>query len=108
MKNLSSPSQNVLPKIILLPHLKKMSIPLKRGTSITPPPHLYPNHHAPDVFLSFQFPILKKNDNTQLCTGKIRAIPSNNIENRSRIIKQTIINYDHKISVHYKLSPTVK
>ena len=35
---------------------------LKRGTSITPPPlpHLYPNHHAPDVFLSFQFPLLKK------------------------------------------------
>ena len=45
--------------------------PLERGTSITPPPpHLYPNHHAPDVFLSFQFPLLKKTDNAQLCTGK--------------------------------------
>ena len=36
--------------------------PLKRGTSITPPPYLYPNHHVPDVFLSFQFPLLKKTD----------------------------------------------
>ena len=60
-----------------------MSIPLKRRTLITPPPpHLYPNHYAPDVFLSFQFPLLKKTDNAQLCTGKIKAIPSNNIENR--------------------------
>ena len=33
--------------------------PLKIGTSITPHPHLYPNYHAPDVFLSFRFPLLK-------------------------------------------------
>ena len=40
---------------------EQMSIPLKRITSITPPPppHLYPNHHAPDVFLS-NFLYLKK------------------------------------------------
>ena len=60
-----------------------MLIPLKRRTLITPPPlpsHLYPNHHAPDV--SFQLPLLKKTDNAQLCTGKIEAIPGNNIENR--------------------------
>ena len=64
-----------------------MSIPLIRRTLITPPPppHLYPNHHAPDVFLSFQFTLvftLKKTDNAQLCTGKIETINSNNIENR--------------------------
>ena len=51
-----------------------MSISLKRRTSITLPPppllHLYPNNHAPDVFLSFHFLYLKITDNTQLCTGK--------------------------------------
>ena len=48
-----------------------MSIPLKRRTSITTSPlHLYPYHHALDVFLSFQSPLLKKKpDNAQLCTG---------------------------------------
>ena len=57
-----------------------------------PPPHLYPNHHAPDGFFPSNFFYLKKSDNAQLCTGKIRAIHSNNIENRPCIIKQTIIN----------------
>ena len=57
-----------------------MSIPLKRKTLIT---HLYPNFHDTDIFLSFQFPLFKiKPDNAQLCTGKIVAIPSKNIENR--------------------------
>ena len=74
-----------------------MSIPLKRRTLTTPSP-FNPTHHAPDVFLSFQFPLLKKTDNAQLCTGKIEAIPSNNIENRRSQIK---------ISVHYTLSPAV-
>ena len=56
---------------------------MKRGTLITPPPpHLHPNHHAPDVCLSFQFPLLKKTDNAQLFTGKISTIYGNNIENR--------------------------
>ena len=67
------------------PPPEKMSISLKRKTSITPPPPIfiiYPNQHASDVFLSFQFPLLKKTDNAQLCTGKIEAITSNNIENR--------------------------
>ena len=49
-----------------------MSIPLKRRTSI--PPHVDPNHHASDVFRSFQFPLLKQPDNAQLCTGKNEAI----------------------------------
>ena len=69
-----------LTKNYSVPPPEKNVNPLKRGTSITPPPpppppHLYHKHHAPDVFLSFQFPLLKKNDNAQLCrpTGKIRA-----------------------------------
>ena len=52
-------------KNYITPSPKYMSNPLKRRTLIThpthpPPPHLYPNHHAPDVFRSFQFPLLKK------------------------------------------------
>ena len=82
LKSLSSPSQNVLPKIILLPHLNKCQSLEKKNLNHPPPPHLYPNHHAPDVFLSFQFCLLKKTDNAQLCTGKIDAIPRNNIESR--------------------------
>ena len=49
-------------KIILLPHLNKCLIvyPLekKKLNHPSPPPHLYPNHHAPDVFISFQSPLL--------------------------------------------------
>ena len=60
-------------KNYITPPPEKNVNPLKRGTSITPLPHLYLNHHAPDVFLSFQFPLLKKTDNAQLCTGKIGA-----------------------------------
>ena len=52
-------------KNYITPSPDQMSIPLKIKTSITPHPpplpHLYPNHHAPDVFLSFQFPLLKNN-----------------------------------------------
>ena len=56
--------------------------PLEKRNINHPHPHLYPNHHAPDVFLSFQFPLLKKKTaNAQLCTGKIIA-HSNSIENR--------------------------
>ena len=41
-------------KKYITPSPEKMSIPLKRETSITPPPpYLYPNHHAQDIFLSF-------------------------------------------------------
>ena len=46
-------------KNYITPPPEKNVNPIKRGTSNTPPPpHLYPNHHAPDVFLSFQFPLL--------------------------------------------------
>ena len=51
-------------KNYITPSPEQMSISLKIRTSITPPPtppHLYPYHHAPDVFLSFQFPLLKNN-----------------------------------------------
>ena len=59
-------------KIILLSHQKKCQ-PLEKRNLNHPPPYLYLNHHTPCVFLSFQFPLLKKTDNAQLCTGKIRA-----------------------------------
>ena len=53
------PFPKCLTKNYITPSPEQMSIPLKRRISITPPPpHLYPNHHAPDVFLSFQFPLL--------------------------------------------------
>ena len=49
-------------KNYITPPPEKILISLKRKISITPPPlpHLYPNHHAPDVFLFFQVPLLKK------------------------------------------------
>ena len=50
-------------KNYITPPPEKNVNPLKRGTSITPPPYLYSNHHSPDVFLSFQFPSVKKTDN---------------------------------------------
>ena len=40
--------------------LKKIENPLLNPLNHPPPPHLYPNHYAPDVFLSFQFPLLEK------------------------------------------------
>ena len=66
---MSSHSQNVLPKVVLLPHLNKCQSPWKEESQSPPPPsHLYPNHHAPDDFLSFQFLLIKKKtDNAQLC-----------------------------------------
>ena len=67
------PFSKCLTKNYITPPLGKNVNPLKIETAITLHPHLYPNHHAPDVFLSFQFPLLKKTDNAQLCTGKIRA-----------------------------------
>ena len=60
-------------KNYITPPPEKNINPLKRGTSITPPPCIYPHQHAPDVFLFSQFPLLNKTDNAQLCTGKIRA-----------------------------------
>ena len=73
-------------KNYITPSPEKMSIPLKKKPQSAPHspnhPHLYPNNHAPDVFLSFHFLYLKLTDNTQLCTGKIGIIPSNNTENR--------------------------
>ena len=45
-------------KNYITPSPEEMSIPLKRRNSITlPPPHLYPNHHAPDVNSFFPNPI---------------------------------------------------
>ena len=54
-------------KIILLPHLNGEPVnPLeKKNVNHPPPPFI---SHAPDVFLSFQFPLLKKTDNAQLCS----------------------------------------
>ena len=82
MKNLSSPSQNVLPKNYTTPPPEKVSIPLKRRSSITPPPSYIPITTLQMFFSLSNFFYLKKPDNAQLCTGKIEAIPSNNIEDR--------------------------
>ena len=47
-------------KNYITPPPEKISIPLKRRTSITSTPHLYANRHAPNVFISFQFLYLRK------------------------------------------------
>ena len=72
-------------KNYITPSPEYMSIPLKRRTLITPlpPPPIYIpiTTLRMGLFLS-DFHYLKKTDNAQLCTGKIDAISSNNIENR--------------------------
>ena len=62
------------------------------------PPHLYSNHHASDVYLSFQFPIVKKTDNEQLSrsTGTIRAILEKYLEQTVNIIR-----HNHKKKLVY-------
>ena len=71
-------------KNYITPPTEKNVNPLEKRNLNHPLPPIYtPYHHAPDVFLFFQFPLLKKTDNAQLCrpTGKIRA-HRNNIDNR--------------------------
>ena len=48
-------------KNYITPPPEKNVNPLKRGTPADhPPPHLYPNHHSPDVFFPSNFLYLKK------------------------------------------------
>ena len=71
------PSQNVLPKIILLPHLNKCQSPSKQEPqSPTPPPPIYiPITTLRMFFFLSNFLYLKITDKAQLCTGKIGIIP---------------------------------
>ena len=60
------------------------SIPLKIRTAIPPPPppFISQSPRSGCFFFISNFLYLKITDNAQLCTGKIRIIPSSNIENR--------------------------
>ena len=47
-----------------------------------PPPFISQSPRSGCFFFISNFLYLKITDNAQLCTGKIRIIPSSNIENR--------------------------
>ena len=74
------PSSKYLSKNYIPPSPEKFPITFKKShTPIYIP--ISPCTLLMFFFLS-NFLYLKKNDNAQLCTDKIEAIPSNNIENR--------------------------
>ena len=57
-------------KNFITPSPEKMSNPLKRKNSITPPPLFISQSPRSGCFLFFPISFtLKKNDNAQLCTG---------------------------------------
>ena len=68
--------------MIFVPQLKISQSPRKEEPQSPPPPTIYPNHHAQDVYLSFQFPLLKKTLTMRnFVLVNLKQYP-NNIENR--------------------------
>ena len=53
-----------------------------RNPPTPPPPFISQSPRSGCFFFISNFLYLKITDNAQLCTGKIRIIPSSNIENR--------------------------
>ena len=51
-------SQNEIFDVLIKSVIEYNYLEKKNLNHPPPPPHLYPNHRAPDVFLSLQFPLL--------------------------------------------------
>ena len=80
----SEPSFSKCPtkKYITPPPEKNVNPLEKRNLNHSPTPLYIPITTLRMFFFPSNFPYLKKTGNAQLCTGKIRAIHGNNIENR--------------------------